>query len=114
DITASKQTEIGVRQQNAELEERVAARTNELLELSKALASERNLMRTLIDAVPDHIYAKDLNSKFLLANEGVAWNMNTSHQNLIGKDDFEFYDREMAQGFYDDEQKIIATGQMLQ
>lgn len=114
DITASKQTEISVRQQNAELEERVATRTNELLELTKALANERNLMRTLIDAVPDHIYAKDLNSKFLLANEGVAWNMNTSHQNLIGKDDFEFYDKEMAQGFYDDEQKVIASGQMLQ
>lgn len=114
DITASKQTEMSVRQLNVELEERVAARTNELLELSKALATERNLMRTLIDAVPDHIYAKDLDSKFLLANEGVAWNMNTSHQNLIGKDDFAFYDEQMAQGFYDDEQKIIATGQMLQ
>src|SRR5690606_20741797 len=114
DITASKQTEMSVRQLNIELEERVAARTNELLELSKAVATERNLMRTLIDTVPDHIYAKDLNSKFLLANEGVAWNMNTSHQNLIGKDDSDFYDRDMAQRFYDDEQKVITTGEMLQ
>lgn len=114
DITASKQTEMNVRQLNIELEERVAARTNELLELSKAVATERNLMRTLIDTVPDHIYAKDLNSKFLLANEGVAWNMNTSHQNLIGKDDSDFYDKDMAQRFYDDEQKVITTGQMLQ
>src|SRR5690606_23841766 len=79
--------------------------------ITETLASERNLMRTLVDSLPDKIFAKDLQSKFLLANPAVARGMGTTHADLIGKDDFAFYPEEMAQRFYEDEQNIIATGQ---
>lgn len=113
DITSAKQAELEVRQLNAELEQRVAGRTAELQVLTEALASERNLMRALVDALPDNIFAKDAGSKFLLANKYVAHGMGTTPQDLIGKDDFDFYPPEIAQSFYDDEQQIIRSGQPL-
>jgi PAS domain S-box-containing protein len=38
----------------------------------KAWAAERELLRWLMDAVPDAIYVKDTESRFVLANVGVA------------------------------------------
>ena len=113
DITQSKQAEFDARDVNAELEMRVAQRTAELSAISATLEQERNLMRTLVDAVPDGIFAKDLNSKFLLANDAVARGMGTTPENLIGKDDFDFFPEEMAQNFFDDEQTIVRTGEGL-
>lgn len=113
DITHSKQAEFNARDLNAELEKRVAQRTAELGAISATLEQERNLMRTLVDAVPDSIFAKDLNSKFLLANDAVARGMGTTPENLIGKDDFDFFPKEMAQNFFDDEQAIVRTGEGL-
>ena len=113
DITASKRAALQVRELNAELEERVAARTAELQALSEVLAYERNLMRILVDSVPDSIFAKDTRSKFLLANNAVARGMGATPQDLLGKDDFAFFPQDMAQRFYDDEQRLLQTGEPL-
>src|SRR5690606_34176966 len=65
---------------------------------------------TLIDAMPDNIYAKDTDSKFLLANDSVARGVGTTIEGLLGKDDFYFFPQDMAQSFFDDEQELIRTG----
>ncbi len=78
------------------------------------LASERNLLRTLIDNIPDEIYAKDKESRFILANKAVARRRRAaSAQELIGKTDFDLYPQERARCFYEEEQHIIRTGQAL-
>lgn len=100
---------MGVRQRrvvqakNEELELKVRERTVEL-------AYERNLMRTLLDNVPDYIYAKDTGSRFILANRAVAKLMGAaSPAALLGKTDFDFFPREIASKFYDDEQGLIRS-----
>ena len=113
DITDSKQAEFNARDLNNELEKRVAQRTAELSAISATLEQERNLMRTLVDAVPDSIFAKDIHSKFLLANDAVARGMGTTQEDLIGKDDFDFFPKDMAQNFFDDEQAIVRSGEGL-
>jgi two-component system sensor histidine kinase/response regulator len=74
---------------------------------------ERNMLRTLIDSIPDFIYAKDLQCRFLIANETCGRGIGRRPAELIGKSDFDFYPRELAQKFYDDEQKIIVSGEPL-
>lgn len=87
--------------------------TVERRSLADALAHERNVLRTMIDMIPAYIYAKDAKSRFTAANKLAADRMGTVPEGLIGKTDFDFYPREMAQKFYDDEQALIQSGQPL-
>ena len=70
--------------------------------------------RTLIDIMPDRIYAKDLQSRFILANRSVARLMGKKGpEELIGKTDFDFYPPEMAAEFLAVEREIFQTGEPL-
>jgi len=72
---------------------------------------ERALLRTLIDLMPDYIYAKDAEGRFVLANRAVANVMGAeSPQALIGKRDADFYPPELAATFRADEQTILGAG----
>jgi PAS domain S-box-containing protein len=80
----------------------------------EALDRERNLLRMLIDNLPDHIYAKDINSRFILANKAVALHMGAEKpEDLIGKTDFDSYPKELAEKFYNEEQGLIRSGQSI-
>ena len=82
--------------------------------VEEALEKERNLLRTLIDNIPDLIFIKDRESRFITGNTMVARYMGAASPNeLIGKTDFEFYLREVAEQFFNDEQDIIRTGEPL-
>lgn len=72
---------------------------------------ERDMIRTLIDSLPDFIYVKDLQCRFLLANRFCCEAMGTQFDQLMGRTDFDFYPRESAQIFYEDEQSVIQSGQ---
>jgi len=77
----------------------------------QALQYERTLLRTLIDNIPDTIYSKDISCRKILANPADLKNMHVqSESEVIGKDDFAFYPKELAQEFYDDDQKVLTTG----
>ena len=79
--------------------------------LADALAHERNVLRTMIDLVPAFIYAKDAQSRFTACNELVARRMGASPAELIGRTDFDFFPREMAEKFFSDEQALIQSGE---
>jgi PAS domain S-box-containing protein len=77
----------------------------------QTILNERNQIKTLINNIPDFIFIKDNLSRFLISNKS---NVNLmggkDEQEIIGKTDFDFYSREMAEQFFDQEQKIIKTG----
>jgi PAS domain S-box-containing protein len=78
------------------------------------LAAERNLIRTLIDTIPDLIYAKDLESRFILANTATAQQMGAkTADELLGKSDLDFYPHELALQYLASEQPIVREGQSL-
>ena len=80
----------------------------------ESLAQERNLLRTLIDNMPDNIFVKDIESQFVVANIAVAHFMGaTTPEELLGKTDFDFYPQELAARYYADGQKVIQSGQPL-
>jgi len=79
--------------------------------MEEALENERTLLRNLIDNVPDRIYAKDSESRFIICNEAMIRRMGkTSMTELEGKSDFDLLPLEMAQRFHADEQAIIQSG----
>jgi len=80
----------------------------------ESLAEERNLLRTLIDNLPDNIYVKDTKRRFVLGNIAVARFMGAgTPDELLGKTDFDFYPKELATKYYADGQKVIESGQPL-
>lgn len=69
---------------------------------------ERDLLRTVIDLLPDHIYVKDAGSRFLLANISVAQAMGVDNpEKLIGKTDRDFYPEKESNEFQGDEQDVL-------
>ena len=79
--------------------------------LADALAHERNVLRTMIDLIPAFIYAKDAHSRFTACNELVARRMGVSPEQALGKTDFDFFPKEMAEKFFNDEQALIKSGE---
>jgi two-component system sensor histidine kinase/response regulator len=74
---------------------------------------ERIMLRTLVDNLPDFIYAKDAECRFLLANASVARHMGTSPDNLLGKNDFDFFPPDLAEAYCEDERKVMRSGEPL-
>ncbi len=80
----------------------------------ETLAAERNLIRTLIDTLPDLIYAKDVESRFILANVATARQMGAATADeLLGKSDLDFYPRDLAREYLASEQPIIRDGKVI-
>ncbi len=80
----------------------------------EALAYERDLLRGLLNNIPDRIYFKDVESRFLRCSHSMALRLGVNDpKEVLGKTDFDFHPRELAQEFYADEQRIILTGRSL-
>jgi PAS domain S-box-containing protein len=72
---------------------------------------EGHLLHALMDNIPDSIYFKDLQSRFIRTNKAHAKYFGFEDpQELIGKTDFDFFSIEHAQPAYEDEQEVIRTG----
>ncbi len=79
-----------------------------------ALARERNLLRTLMDHLPDHIFVKDTASRFLTANAATLRSLGArALEDVVGKTDFDYLLRERAEQYYQDEQTVCRSGQAL-
>ncbi len=77
-----------------------------------ALAEDRATLRMLIDHLPDNVYAKDRSSRMIINNVTHARLLgNSTPDQVIGKTDFDFFPRELAQKYYDDEQRIMQAGE---
>ena len=77
-----------------------------------AVASEGNLFSTLMDNLPDNIWFKDRESRFVVANRAMlSWTGFRNQSEIIGKTDQDIFTDEHANAALADEQRIIATGQ---
>lgn len=81
-----------------------------LVEMLDTTASQEHLLRALIDSVPDYLFIKDTESRFVIANPAVSDDLGILSRDLIGKTDFDLHSRELAAKFFADEQEVITTG----
>jgi len=112
-----RQSHDGREQRVAELEQQVAglsAQNTELLRQGKELAYAQRQLQALLDNIPDRIYFKDIQSRFLNLNKALVKRLGVaSPEQVIGKTDFDFQLPERAKEFYADEQRIMQTGEAL-
>ncbi|MGH9743964.1 MAG: ATP-binding protein, partial [Candidatus Acidiferrum sp.] len=116
-----QERDAALRDAKGDLELRVQTRTQELqlevnerMRAEEALSGERKTLRALIDNVPDFMYVKDAESRFLVANAALAKAIGAAGpEALLQKSDFDFYSEELARGYFEDEQKLIGSKQPL-
>lgn len=74
-------------------------------------AKERRLLEMLMAHLPDNIYFKDIESRFIAVNRAMSmWTGRNDPADLIGKSDKDLFAPEHASAALADEQKIIQTG----
>jgi PAS domain S-box-containing protein len=77
-----------------------------------SLGEDGELLDALMDNLPDSIYFKDLASRFIRANKGLARRFGLSDPaQVIGKTDADFFTEEHARQALENEQDMIRTGQ---
>ena len=117
DITERKRAEADLVRYAEDLEVSKAAQeehAQQLARLVEQLAQERDLLGTLMDTLPDNIYFKDRQSRFLRTNPATAKVLGLSDpRQAVGKTDFDFFPEEDAKAYFSDEQQVIETGQPL-
>jgi PAS domain S-box-containing protein len=85
---------------------------SEQVRVEEALAHERTLLHTLAESLPDYIYAKDTESRFLLVNTAGARMIGAvAPAEVLGRTDFDFYPAELASRYMADERRVWETGE---
>ena len=76
----------------------------------KVVREERDLFQTFINALPDTIFFKDVHHRFIRVNEAKAREQDTTPEQMIGKNDFDYFTKKIAQKAYDDDEYVLKTG----
>ena len=104
DITQEKSMEAKLRENEARF--RQLAQTHD---------QGSDFLHTLMDSTPDHIYFKDIESRFIRINRALANRFGLKNPaEAVGKSDFDFFTREHAQQAYQDERTVIDTGKPIE
>ena len=112
-LTLDKRVTSRTRELNAAVTELISeARSHERTQ--KALHSESQLLEGLMDAIPDDIYFKDREGRYLRINKAKAQRSGLARaEDARDRTDFDFFQLEHAQLAQEDERQIMATGQGL-
>ena len=83
--------------------------------LRSALAQSRMSQaqyRNLVEHIPQRIFIKDLNSVYVSCNENYAHDLGIRPEQIVGKDDSDFYPKELAEGYRADDRAVM-SGEVL-
>ncbi|MBN2591728.1 MAG: PAS domain S-box protein, partial [Sedimentisphaerales bacterium] len=83
-------------------------------QIKQELKKEQNLLRLLIDNIPDRIYIKDKEHRFILGNNAMIYYHGfQSEDEFIGKTDFDIYQEKYTKIFYSEEEDVIKNGKSI-
>jgi PAS domain S-box-containing protein len=82
-------------------------------ETEKELEQKHELLTTLMENIPDSVYFKDQQNRFILVNKAKADHAHVTPEEMIGKTDFEFKPENQAKAIADDDDMIMNTGKSI-
>ncbi|HTO33021.1 MAG TPA: diguanylate cyclase, partial [Pararhizobium sp.] len=94
--------------------QRLAAEVSRMFGPEPDIADRHYWLETMMNHIPDYIYAKDLEGRFLIANQATVTE-NGFHEihEIIGKTDHDIHTPENARVFAEAERRVIETGEPL-
>ena len=87
---------------NLDVTERIAA--------EEALAESEARLRALVDAIPDLVWLKDPGGIYLSCNPAFERFFGAREADIVGKTDYDFVDKDLADFFREHDQKAMAAG----
>ena len=85
----------------------------ELEQSRKALSREKGLLRGVINAIPDLIYYKDTEGKYLGCNKSFEAFVGSREQDVVGRSVYELFDEETARPFHQMDQEVFNSGRLV-
>ncbi len=79
----------------------------------QALAESAQMLRDVLQGIPDPVWMKDAEGAFVVCNQGVARLFNMPVDEIIGKDDFDFFPPEQAEFYQNKDRAALEAGQVL-
>ncbi|MEX0712787.1 MAG: PAS domain S-box protein, partial [Pirellulales bacterium] len=80
----------------------------------QALRDSQALYHSLVESLPMTVFRKDLEGRFTFGNRLFCEAMGHSLPELVGKNDFDFFPRELAEKYRRDDQQVMSTGEVLE
>lgn len=80
---------------------------NDVEETRSALMKEQSLLISLINSIPDLVFFKDLDTRYLSCNTAFAKYLGIQTEEIVGKSDLDFYPKEIANAFIQNDKKIL-------
>jgi len=91
------------------------ARGNELEQLvaqrSADIKLTKDRLKALLDAIPDPVWLKDTNGVYLSCNPQFERYLGAPEADIVGRTDYEFVDRQLADSFRENDRKAMETDQ---
>ena len=75
------------------------------------LRNSESLYHSLVETMPQNVFRKDLQGRFTFANQQYCEHYHCKLQDILGKTDFDFFPKELAEQYTRDDQRVMHTGQ---
>ncbi len=76
----------------------------------KALQESEALHHSLVENLPQNILRKDLEGRFTFANQRASATMGHTLEEIVGKTDYDFFPKQLAEKYRRDDQQVLSTG----
>lgn len=89
-----------------------------ITDLSQQKQHEQNLQhskakyRALVENIPQAVFYKDLQSRYMAVNRRYAGEMGVTPQDMVGQDDYAFHPKALADKYRQDDQRVMVSGQV--
>jgi len=90
---------------------RLALARHESERYASSLAQERSVLKTLVQTLPDMVWLKDLQGRYLTCNPQFEQFFGAREDEIIGKTDYDFVDAKLADFFRENDTRAITAGQ---
>lgn len=76
-----------------------------------ALRVSENKYAILVENLPQRFFLKDKKSRYISCSHNFADDLGTTIEDIVGKNDFDFFPKKLAKNYQKDDKRILQTGQ---
>ncbi|ACL01716.1 PAS/PAC sensor signal transduction histidine kinase [Desulfatibacillum aliphaticivorans] len=89
----------------------ITSKVAEMSRLNQGLRESESKYKTLVNNIPQRIFLKDKNFKYVSCNRNYAQDVNMTEAQIEGKNDFDLFPMEIAEKYRSDDERILSAGE---